>query len=52
MFLWTLLLKTKKEHDSIWMIIDQLTKLAHFMPTRRMDPLDSLVELYFKEITS
>lgn len=43
--------QTQKGHDSIWMIVDQLTKLAHFLPICRTDPLDGLTKLYYREIT-
>jgi hypothetical protein len=26
--------KTQKGHDSIWVIVDRLTKVAHFLPVR------------------
>ena len=28
------LLLTQKKHDSIWVIVDKLTKSAHFVPVR------------------
>ena len=41
---------TWRMHDSVWVIVDRLTKLAHFLPVRIDYPLDKLAELYIKEI--
>ena len=37
-------------HDTIWVIVDRLTKSAHFLPIRNSDSLDKLAQLYVKEI--
>ncbi|KAL2237203.1 UNVERIFIED_CONTAM: Transposon Tf2-11 polyprotein [Sesamum indicum] len=39
-----------KRHDAIWVIVDRLTKSAHFLPIRQNDSLDKLAELYVLEI--
>ncbi|GJV41854.1 putative reverse transcriptase domain-containing protein [Tanacetum coccineum] len=44
--------KTSIGHDTIWVIIDRLTKLAHFIPTRATDSMETLTRLYIKEIVS
>ncbi|GJW70849.1 putative reverse transcriptase domain-containing protein [Tanacetum coccineum] len=36
--------------DTIWVIMDRLTKSAHFLPIRENDPLDKLVRLYLNRI--
>ncbi|KAA3474129.1 integrase [Gossypium australe] len=41
---------TPKKKDPIWVIIDRLMKLAHFIPIRTDYPLEKLVELYVVEI--
>ena len=41
---------TGREHDSIWVVVDRLTKSAHFLPVRTDYSLDKLAELYIKEI--
>ena len=41
---------TRRRHDSVWVIVDQLTKSAHFLPVRTDYSLDKLAELYIKEI--
>ncbi|GKE98779.1 putative reverse transcriptase domain-containing protein, partial [Tanacetum coccineum] len=48
----TKLPKTSKGHDTIWVIVDRLTKSAHFIPTRETDSMETLTRLYIKEIVS
>ncbi|KAL0420529.1 UNVERIFIED_CONTAM: Transposon Tf2-11 polyprotein [Sesamum latifolium] len=43
--------RTLRKHDAIWVIIDRLTKSAHFLSIRQGDSLDKLAELYVAEIT-
>ena len=40
---------TQQKHDSVWVIIDKLTKSAHFIPVRMDYSMDRLVELYVEE---
>ncbi|GJU00182.1 putative reverse transcriptase domain-containing protein [Tanacetum coccineum] len=42
----TKLPKTSSEHDTIWVIVDRLTKSAHFIPTRATDSMETLIRLY------
>ncbi|GKC25980.1 reverse transcriptase domain-containing protein [Tanacetum coccineum] len=44
--------KTSNGHDTIWVIVDRLTKFAHFIPTRETDSIETLTRLYIKEIVS
>ncbi|GJU65501.1 putative reverse transcriptase domain-containing protein [Tanacetum coccineum] len=44
--------KTSSGHDIIWVIVDHLTKSAHFIPTRETDSMETLTRLYIKEIVS
>nr|GEV83323.1 putative reverse transcriptase domain-containing protein [Tanacetum cinerariifolium] len=37
-------------YDSIWVIVDRLTKSTHFLPVKTMDSLEKLTQLYLKEI--
>nr|GEU81199.1 reverse transcriptase domain-containing protein [Tanacetum cinerariifolium] len=48
----TKLPKTSNEHNTIWVIVDRLNKLAHFIPTRETDSMEILRRLYIKEIVS
>ena len=41
---------TQQKHDSVWVIIDKLTKSTHFIPVRMDYSMDRLAELYVKEI--
>ncbi|GKE78604.1 reverse transcriptase domain-containing protein [Tanacetum coccineum] len=38
----TKLPKTVNGHDTIWVIVDRLTKFAHFIPTRANDSMETL----------
>ena len=41
---------TGRKHDSVWVVVDRLTKTTHFLPVRTDYSLDKLAELYIKEI--
>jgi len=42
--------KTKKKNDSIWVIVDRLTKSAHFLPVKTTYNVAKLAEIYIEEI--
>ena len=42
--------KSSEGYDSIWVIVDRMTKSAHFLPINITDPVKKLVRLYLKEI--
>ena len=42
--------RTRAGFDAIWVIVDRLTKSAHFLPIHNNFSLDRLVELYINEI--
>ena len=44
------LLVIGRKHDSVWVVVDRLTKSAHFLPVRNDFLLNKLAELYIKEI--
>ncbi|GJX48506.1 putative reverse transcriptase domain-containing protein [Tanacetum coccineum] len=46
----TKLPKTAAGFDSIWVIVDRLTKSAHFLPMKETDSTEKLTRLYMKEI--
>ncbi|GJU20129.1 putative reverse transcriptase domain-containing protein [Tanacetum coccineum] len=48
----TKLPKTAAGQDTIWVIIDRLTKSAHFLPMREDDKLEKLTRQYLKEVVS
>nr|GFA36789.1 putative reverse transcriptase domain-containing protein [Tanacetum cinerariifolium] len=45
----TKLPRTSSGYDTIWVIMDRLTKSAHFLPMREDDSIDKLTKLYLKE---
>ncbi|GKB20404.1 putative reverse transcriptase domain-containing protein [Tanacetum coccineum] len=42
--------RTPSGYDTIWVIVDRLTKSAHFLPMKKMDSMEKLTRLYLKEI--
>ena len=42
--------KTRQNHDSVWVIVDRLTKSAHFLPVNNTYTMDKLAELYVQNI--
>nr|GFB78104.1 reverse transcriptase domain-containing protein [Tanacetum cinerariifolium] len=42
--------ETPSGYDSIWVIVDRLSKSAHFLPKKKTDNIEKLAELYLKEI--
>ncbi|GJY60098.1 putative reverse transcriptase domain-containing protein [Tanacetum coccineum] len=48
----TKLPKTSNGHDTIWVIVDRLTKSTYFIPTKATDSMETLTRLYIKEIVS
>ena len=41
---------TQKKHDSVWVIVDRITKPAHFLPVLLNYSMDRLAELYVSKI--
>ncbi|GKA97560.1 putative reverse transcriptase domain-containing protein [Tanacetum coccineum] len=48
----TKLPKTSQGYDTIWVIIDRLTKSAIFTPMRETDPLDKLARTYLNDVVT
>ncbi|GJV84557.1 putative reverse transcriptase domain-containing protein [Tanacetum coccineum] len=42
----TKLPKTSSGHDTIWVIVDRLTKSAHFIPTKATDSMETLTRFW------
>nr|GEX05136.1 putative reverse transcriptase domain-containing protein [Tanacetum cinerariifolium] len=42
--------RTLSGYDSIWVIVDRLTKSAHFLPVKTTDSIEKLTQLYLKEV--
>ncbi|GJZ32171.1 putative reverse transcriptase domain-containing protein [Tanacetum coccineum] len=48
----TKLPRSSQGFDTIWVIVDRLTKSTHFLPIRENDPLDKLARLYLNRIVA
>ncbi|GKA99196.1 reverse transcriptase domain-containing protein [Tanacetum coccineum] len=48
----TVLPRTSNGYDTIWVIVDRLTKSAHFLPMKKTDQMEKLTRLYLKEVVS
>ncbi|GKA12672.1 reverse transcriptase domain-containing protein [Tanacetum coccineum] len=48
----TKLPKTSSGYDTIWVIVDCLTKSAHFLQMKKTDSMERLMRLYLKEVVS
>ncbi|GJU53721.1 reverse transcriptase domain-containing protein [Tanacetum coccineum] len=48
----TKLPKTLSGYDTIWVIVDRLTKSAHFLQIKETDSMERLTQLYLKKIVA
>ncbi|GKA33451.1 putative reverse transcriptase domain-containing protein [Tanacetum coccineum] len=48
----TKLPKKTSGQDTIWVIVDRLTKSAHFLPMKETDSMEKLTRQYLKEVVS
>ncbi|GJV10329.1 reverse transcriptase domain-containing protein [Tanacetum coccineum] len=48
----TKLPKSSQGYDTIWVIVDRLTKSAIFVPMRETDLMDKLARMYLKEVVT
>ena len=46
----TALPRTIRQHDAIWVIVDRLTKSAHFLPIKVTDSIDALSKHHVRKI--
>ncbi|GJU79007.1 putative reverse transcriptase domain-containing protein [Tanacetum coccineum] len=42
--------RTSNSYDSIWVIVDRLTKSAHLLPMKKTDSMEKLTRLYLKKV--
>ena len=42
--------RTRNGYDGVWVIVDRLTKLAHFIPVREKYSLNKLAELFLSKV--
>jgi hypothetical protein len=41
---------TSQRHDSVWVIVNRLTKIAHFIPVHTIYPVKKYAELYLDRV--
>ncbi|GKE03266.1 hypothetical protein Tco_1395284, partial [Tanacetum coccineum] len=44
--------KSSQGYDTIWVIVDRITKFELFLPMRETDPMEKLARMYLKELSS
>ncbi|GKE41527.1 reverse transcriptase domain-containing protein [Tanacetum coccineum] len=44
--------KLSQDYDTIWVIVNRLTKSANFLPIRETDPIEKLARMYLKEVVT
>jgi hypothetical protein len=50
MYFITTLPRNRKKHDSIMVVVDKLTKDAHFIPVNLTHKTTNVADIYLKEI--
>ena len=46
------LTRAHRQHDSIWVIVDRMTKSSHFLAVKTTDSVEDYAKLYINEIVS
>ncbi|WMV59027.1 hypothetical protein MTR67_052412 [Solanum verrucosum] len=44
------LLRSRRQHDSIWVIVDIMTKSTHFLPVKTTHSAEDYAKLYLQEV--
>ncbi|KAM0070403.1 putative nucleotidyltransferase, Ribonuclease H [Helianthus debilis subsp. tardiflorus] len=44
--------RSQRGNDTIWVIVDRLTKSAHFLAIKETDKISTLADIYLKEVVS
>ena len=42
--------RTRRQHDSIWVIVDRMTKSSRFLAVKTIDSVEDYAKLYINEI--
>ena len=43
--------RTRRQHDTVWVIVDSLTKFTHFLPFRKDMGFGDMFRLFVREVT-